>query len=565
MRNEGKVYKARVTKVSVPMEDGKTQREIYISPLDSDGGGVWEKSASPPSPLPTSVVGSGMLSYPSVGQECLVAEFTGARHIIGYTQPRGFAPYGQLPPDVLDEGSFQLSVNGIENAKLLLTRKGFAGLISNEFAKVYIDGTDKVFLAKSRTSKIEYAGGQRHDLYDKENEHTQSRHVYTKIKDIRGFSDAAKRLEQGNSVPLPPTTPQYDYADKLVYNYGHIPGENIVYHRKTMQSQNPINRYDKTVVTSHRIGYQTEHERHNGIEYPEGTIFETSYKKNIRNNVGTMLERYGQLKQGEQAGEIYRKQLYEGLNRGVPYGNPLRDPLGEGLGYDYSLNSDSAYQFVESFGELSDSTLYRRAIHKKALTSGKLEYKTLETIGGDSIHYYLAENEENKLTTTLGSPDVSFIRQIERHSTGIFTEQVFNSEAALATRIETDSYEYKHTVNKGYLIDYTEGNDTEIIEVKRKKLSLKSSDDVEITIDGEKITLKVTDASILELTPDGMKYNGQSLAFGQLVTLLKQNGNRAVISSSPGSPAPLFPALLTNLQANEKWKPNSGNSLTTEK
>ncbi len=547
------------------MDDGETQREIYVSPIDSDGGGVWERTATPPSPLPTSVVGSGLLSYPSVGQECLVAECEGQRNIIAYTQPFGFAAYGQLPPDKLDEGAMQLSVNGLENAKLILNRKGYAALLSNEFAQVSIDGTKKEFLAKSRTSKILYSGGWRFDEYNKETENTLSTHVYTDIKDIRGFSDANRALEQGNSTPLPPMTPAYDYANKVVYNYGNIPGENVVYHRKTMQSQQPLNSYDKTVVTSHRVGYQTTHERYDGIEYPEGTILETSYKKNIQNNVGTMLERYGELQTGEQSGEIYRKQIYEGLNSGVPYGNPISNPLGQGQGYDYNLDSDSAYQFIESFGELDDQTLYRKAIHKKQLTSGQLEYKSLETLGGDSIHYCHMANESDTITSTFGSPDVSYIREIERSSTGIFTQQIFTDQNAFSEVLKTDNFQFRHTVNNGYILDYTEGQDIEAITVTNKKLSLKSSDDVEITIDGKRITLKVTDASILEITPEGLTYNGESLVFGALIRLMKTYGTNFTISTSPGSPAPLNPPVLTELQQYENWSENISKSLTTKK
>lgn len=129
----------------------------------------------------------------------------------------------------------------------------------------------------------------------------------------------------------------------------------------------------------------------------------------------------------------------------------------------------------------------------------------------------------------------------------------------------TESFEYRQTVNNGYVVSYTEKEDTETFEIKKKKLSLRSSDGVEIVIDGKAIRLQVDDKSILELTSDGMTYNGESLAFGALVDLINDYKSSLVLTASPGSPSPLFPAMATQIATNLKWKPNIKTSLTTKK
>ena len=228
-----KIYKAKVISVDPPNKGKK--RRIMISPLQHDGAGPYVRSASPPSWVPTSILGSGVTSFPDVGQECLVAEKNSNRHIISYIPKRHSSSYGLLEPRKTPEGGVSFGVQGLERAFINMSRKGTVSLYSNTFAQMEVDGVNKGVLIKSFETKNEFAGGYKHHLYNEEGRTTPSQEVFNRKKDNPAFSDASLELEEPYPTPIPPTSPPYKYVDKAVINSG-FNEDNTIYNIETRKN-----------------------------------------------------------------------------------------------------------------------------------------------------------------------------------------------------------------------------------------------------------------------------------------------------------------------------------------
>jgi|AntRauTorcE11898_2_1112593.scaffolds.fasta_scaffold01222_10 hypothetical protein len=536
MIGEYKIYKAKVVKVSIPNNEGTKQRRIYISPLHHTGMGPVPRDASPPTVLPTSSLGAGIISFPEVGQECLVAEYEGQRHIIGYTQPKGVTPYGMQAPEKLEEGTTIFKAAGIESAQIRIDKYGAVDLFSNTFAQMGVDGTLKKAYMKGYETYNEYAGGYMKNLYNKDTFSTPSTHVFTRFKDSPGFDDSRLRSEQTYESPLPIAPGTYKYADKAIIRSGFISGESIPYKIETRQGINQINSYDKTVVTQSRFGYQGEHTRYNEQNIAAGRVFELSAKKNFKKNVATYNLIWGKQ---QDTGEVYRFEIKEGLNSGVPFGSPVKDPMGEGKGWGYDPQSNAKEYFSESFGQLSDNSFLRR--HVSSTFGQSDRFKVSEVYGSQVYYDKQVEFKDFKLKENYVSEDKLYFKEIAQNSIKL-TETLSDNS---------------------YVFQYDEGDDTEVFSISNKKIELKSSDDVSITIEGKKITLKMQN-SVLELTPTGMTYNGQPLAFGAFVDLVVSNSSTFTQGVPPGTPAPLFPATLAKINKQAAEPNTSSTALKTK-
>lgn len=590
MINEYKIYKAKVTKVTVPDDEGEVQRKIYVSQLHHTGSGPWEKEATPPSWMPTDTLGSGVVSFPSVGQECLVAEYEGNRHILAYTPPRGVSPYGMLIPERIEEGAVLFSVKGIDNASIKLNKYGYVGLYSNTFAQSYVDGSKKLVFHKGYNVKQEYAGGYSHALYNKEEKSTPYTQVFTRFKDNPGFDDTRLRTEQTYENPLPPVTPPYTYKDKAIVRAGYIDGESVPYLIETRQAHNQLNPWDKNVITKLRLGYQLEHNRFGDVTYEEGSVLEWGAKKNIRSNMGVYSLRVGKLR---DSGESYRFMLKEGNNNNIPYGKPITNPLGEGQGWEYEPNSTAKEYWSDSFGLLSQGdqkgTLYRRHMSGKYTQTDFLRYQEIlgaqgaATLFKQEINYGEEEKKYLWMSFTEGTAD---FKEILQGSDNAYNKQIFNSAGAAGfetynkvdqsyvEEIFSDTAPYQRritsnpsmlteTLDGGWSVTYNEDGGDESISITKKKIQLKSSDDVSITIEGKRITLRM-ETSELVMTPDGLTYNGQPLAFASLVDLIVENSSTFVQGVPPGSPAPLFPGTLAKFNSQAPLPNTNAKALKTK-
>ena len=502
-----KIYKAKVVSVDPPNKGKK--RRIMVSPLQHDGAGPYVKSASPPSWMPTSILGSGVTSFPDVGQECLVAENNSYRHIVSYIPKRHSSPYGLLEPRKTPEGGVSFGIAGMEEAFIDMSRKGTVKMHSNTFAQIGVDGVNKSILIKSFETKNEFAGGYKHHLYNKEGRLTPTQEVFNYKKDNPAFSDTNLELEEPYPTPIPPTNPPYKYVDKAIINSG-FNEDNTIYNIETRQNvkSSPTG---KDVVTRLALGYQKPYERWGEkIKYPKGTIIDWTGKKNITGEVGSFMLRWGKLGQNYKnegtRGEIYRNQILEGLNNNKIYGNYQTNPAGRGEGYAYSKETDAKQQFTTSFGLLTDITdleqknsFYRQFLHLKD-PSSKIWHKTL--LGGDSGDLVWRSN--------LGKDKLSLNRELNLAEGGT------------------------------YKLQYEKNSEKEYFMIKNKKIELKTSDDVYIRIDGEEINLKMRDSN-LTLTPDGMWYNGKALVFETLIDFLNQN-SPIIGMDSLGAPVPFHPS-----------------------
>lgn len=408
MRDTYTIYKARVTKVSIPDNSAGTHRKIYISPLPHDGTGPWERQANPPNFLPTSALGSGVVSYPSPGQECIVGECNGERQILSYIQPHGQSAYGNLIPERLEEGSVMLSVNGLKTSSLRMNKYGYAALFSNAFAQMSVDGTKQEVLMKGKTAKIEYAGGFLHQLYDKETKNTASLQVFTRKKDNPGFSDLDRRIEEGYGAPLPLFQTPYRYVDKAIIKAGHIEDESHLYEIQTRQNVRAAEGQDKNVITELKIGYQTAHERFGGQNWPEGSILEWSAKKNLENSNGLFKIRYGKLLQdtpgSTDRGELLRTQIYEDVPK---MGTRIVDPMAEGKnwGLNYQKNADQVY--ISSFGRLLSSGSMKNSVQREVVADNKQKLALRRILGGEAVfEEQISQNNDLSLLRKLGGDKI---------------------------------------------------------------------------------------------------------------------------------------------------------------
>lgn len=146
-----KIYKAVVVDI-VYDEDRDGVFDIYVQ--DKQEHGPAKKKALPPSSMATSKLGSGMLSLPDIGQECLVAEdelLDPAVQIITYTTEQYSSPFGSLSGEKFSAGGLVFKVGGIHRAVLSLERDGVIGLFSNAWASMSLHGARGAYNLISKT------------------------------------------------------------------------------------------------------------------------------------------------------------------------------------------------------------------------------------------------------------------------------------------------------------------------------------------------------------------------------------------------------------------------------
>ena len=380
-----KIFEAVVIRINeIPSETNSfTQKEIIVTPYSPDREITSEYIAIPPSVFPTDAFGSGMVSLPSLNQRCIVVHSSGYRRV----QILSFIPfpttgsYGEYTPVDVSAGGVAFKIGGTKPMVMYFHKGGRWELFSNEFCKLYLDGTKRSYYLSIDTEERVFAGGRvlntQEEIDGIENS-TRHVEVYTKSREWKQNSDV--RIAGEKSVLNPESTimplPSYSYVPKVIIkagvvvhnfdsNLGVIPGH--LYEIETRQSTYSG---DKDTVTSLKLGRQSEMYKYdNDRVYGAGTLFEWSGKAaqitSAISRVSTHVLRYGQLDKDVIAngasveytqGEVYRNQSY--TNIVDISGAPIIDILAEGKGYEYEfVRNGATEQYTQSFGQLISQNL----------------------------------------------------------------------------------------------------------------------------------------------------------------------------------------------------------------
>lgn len=495
MLDECTVFRAQVLRISEATKE--SPGEILIVPTSDVRSGDSAVPAQPPSVLPTSILGSGILSMPSPGQECIACAYRGQYYILSYVAPKNISPYGIQIPLQVKEGETVFRAVGFKSASLTISPFNLL-LNAGYFSSISLYGDEKKVEISSKNYDLFYAGGFHKYKLNQNTKETRQTLVYTDIQDVRGYGDEHKRPEQGNAQPLlPVSTSVYAYPSKVFYRLGHDDKESNPYYKDIRQNISGLTPYDKNVIISERIGYQLEHERYKEVLHPAGTLYEFTSKKNIAGDVGTFVFRYGKLKSGEHAGEIYREHIQEGLNNNIPLGSPSIDPLGEGIGYGYFDKTKAAFSHLVSIGELK-SSYYTHKLESNPVLPTKDAYSYEVHLGKNNL-YNLVISEKNTKFSQLISKE-TFTRT-SSHKNSVFEEK---HEESLSWKV-VDSDGTGEIVLKGNTISL-KNSKGDIVKLEKGTVSIIGSGGgtIKIATSGG-ITLENSAGELIKLLIDLIK------------------------------------------------------------
>ena len=262
-----KIDRARVKEVVFQELQGgeKVDRvSIIASPISLGGEAEEELIVAAPNVIPNSSTGGGVFSYPLVGQECLIAHDieSGAAWILSYIPGTGGDPSGDYISGELGmrEGGVAFKCGGYETAKLVLNSGGKIELGSNRFARLYIDGEDRLVELAGWRLRKEFAGGGELRSYDSDSEATTELHWSAVSYENPGYSDyEVLDLEEGIEIPV-----EVGYVDKVIVRSGDINSkipsiaEGVIYSLETRQASGStigsLGCVEKDVVSSLRLG-----------------------------------------------------------------------------------------------------------------------------------------------------------------------------------------------------------------------------------------------------------------------------------------------------------------------
>lgn len=476
-----------------------------------------------------------MVSYPEVGQECIVAEWRGERQILAYTQTRGLSPYGSLIPDNLSEGSMRFGIKGLNEALIKMTKEGQVTIYSHAFAQMGINGSTSHVFSNAKSHSKDFAGGFEYNKYDKDTKLTSSVALYNSRKDNPVFSDHNLRIEESTGSPLP--DPSYVYNDKAFIRSGWIPDGEHPWELQTRQNIGAPSNQDKNVVTLFRVGYQKDHERYGGDSYPAGTLLELSAKKNRPSDVGLLKFRYGKLGKNTpnsvDKGEIFSLYAYEGLNKGKSLGNTIRDSLGEGKGWGNDSKGRFEQVFSHSVGRIRKEG---NSFERKYLKDQKEGFKLSEITGG-----------ENTVERSIKHGDLTYLE--------VLNDKKYSKESIFA------NFSVKETLDEKWSVEYEERGSKDSIVIEKDKIAIKNDSDSKIEVDGDKISIQnnsnskievdgrkitiSTNGVSLEVTKTSFKVNGRSLLFEEIADALGMSPTQGLTVS--GGPMTFEPDILTAL------------------
>jgi len=342
--------------------------------------------------------------------------------------------FGNLATEKPGIGGFFTKIGGKFKTVIGQTKSGVIKLMAGQFSNIKINARlEKVDISAKNYNKISSTGFQS-DIFE-ENASTplstesRTRHmaVFTQRKESKRESDVSSiqsdlGTEEVGQIPL-----ISNYVGKAVIRAGQVSNKSHGYYGQpthtyevdTRQSTGAVST-QKDTVTNFKLGYQGEHFPYSGTTWkPGGTMIEVSAKRNVPLNVSSYVWRYGKYEGdygtkfpdasptsvpgGEPvSGEIFKHQVLDGLNYGVPYGLAVVDPLGEGESYSSDTVDKAERAYSESFGVLDSvllvgndlyGSVWRHRIHSyDPLLAGGLSY-TRQLGGGPTLAPFLYKSE----------------------------------------------------------------------------------------------------------------------------------------------------------------------------
>lgn len=518
------LFRARVSSVEdiIVGDTREGRKQIYVEPIGYANNATTQQKVYPPNFMPNSVAGSGVWSWPDVGQECIVAvdDQYEEGFIISYTVFPGMDIFGDyIEAETGEMGGVVLKVGGYESAKVAMSPGGIIDIGSNRFSRISIDGTQRFIEIQSMPMRIDFAGGTFVFNYGKE-------HIDTGIKEITsnviefartyeepGFSDW-EQLCAERTIEIPPLV---DYVDKCVIRAGYIPNFNKttdtpkhVFQLDTRQSIGDDPKL-KDVTTELKLGYQYESDVYgNGVVYPEGSILEWKAKRNVADDIGTAYIRYGKLKTGDYSGEVYRIQLRENIDPGTGSstlgtnvaGYRYFDSTGFGKGFDYVDNLKVGEQYVLSVGTLSDNTLFREQYYNDIDSYNYIfggDVISSEVIRSVNVYkseildkqsYVVSHQTPGKVNTLAFRPDEVLLKH---HVDDIVDVSMLldNHDLALA-RIANKEKEREqiYLTDQEIYIEYYTDEDSDFIDIQKDDIEFENRTTSNIRLHEETISAK---------------------------------------------------------------------------
>ncbi len=459
--------------------------------IGEDGANL--QIAHPPALVPYNAAGSGVVSVPARGDECIVAGARGEGpvQILSYAPNAEWAkPEGSRFAEIVGEGGFILKVGGDPKAMFSMSRGGQINMFAGEFARIGVDGSGKKLEFKDKSFEHKSAVGITTNTYFEQDQRTGLAELtshtasYAQFFENPGNSDIELGTETVNVTALAP------YINKALVKAGSIVNKRIdtalypqhTYQIETRQSTG-LNSLSKDTVTTMRFGEQVV-EAGDGGAYkygtdhftPRGTMWEFEAKKNVIDEVlgipmpktNSMVWRYGRLEENVRTrgtvtgvmgaatehvkGEIFRHQIYEGITPGLY--TPLTDPVGEGKGYDFQFPHDTAdQQYTESFGIFEtpdnstlDKTVWRKHIHGYETTlTGRAGISMTEVMGADNMYKQTIEETD-------GIYDKTFTHTVKNDS--VTLQIVVGGLVEKKYKIKLGTESIKISVDKGAPSDY---------------------------------------------------------------------------------------------------------------
>ena len=566
-----RIFRGIVTDVQELFEeDGQTYiaTKIFVRDVNHDDESM-AREANPPSHMPTSAVGGGSLSVPSIGQRVIAAyhpEVT-KYQILSYVTTGETSPFGGLSPERVAEGDMVTKIGGKVKSIFTMSPKGIMRLYSNAFASFEVNGGGKSISMNSKNYEQVFSGGRRYDTYRELDtvtgvqERTDHVDVWTQTAGNPGFQDT--ELYTTEATPAVPD-PIKGYTNKTVVqagsaninpHYNEVPSSLHQYQIDTRQSTGP-NYLAKDAITLEKKGYRTgNYPGSTSLFEPEGTLADFHAKRNVIGDIQTYHQRFGAFK-GDfgtktagsptpvpgtspvdaVTGESYRLQIYNGIGDNlIALGNPVTDPLGDSLGYDfeYPRKADALEQYTVSFGKLTSTvltanadylsnSLWRFHAHNRDITGNG--FFITEQYGGvgtasDTRHYFKEMLIESP--TGLADSDIeSYITELDGSTTNLREQFHLGSNT-------TNTFSIKSASNA---LDPH-------IELKRESLTNQSLQNLKMSdlAAGTKLVLNNTyqSAKITELTMENGANPGGNITLNNSVdTLVMDNG---VVTTTAGT------------------------------
>lgn len=552
-----------VTRVTAGDAYKKIQPKVYVSYLDGNVSTASETLANFSSIVPTSSMGSASLSLPKTGQQCLA--FVGGGMPIIFAYIPGGSIGGNFTPEGIDAGAFALAGGAATKMAFKFDPNRGISMNTGMFTEIDLDALDQSLKIKADTYKFYTPGSSIDQTWDKKENTTSWIQVFTKDKETLQFTDRFEKLE----TPISPEILYLNtkkYTDKAIIRAGAVADENIVYQLETRQGYKPFLKLpepsDKDIFTSLRAGFQLKHTREGKIKWDGGSLYEWIGKKNTPGEIDTFLQRFGSLLDGEQKGEAYRLQIYTNHQFLTP--SPLGAPLKIGKGWEYDPKTDAELVYINSVGILADKSIKREFLTQNFSKTEKFSLED-QYLGIDGIHTKHIIYKDIETYSNLNQDGSVLYSYSNKEGSKAILSELFGQEGHLKLEIKDSEYGALLNLNKGVKITYDEGGKSEILDLTSDNLVITLSSGVSLSIGKGSFTLNVGKSTFVIDEGGNLTFNGLPLAFGAIVDLILTSGAPGIgISGAPGTPAPLHPKMIADLNTGKKLPTNNQKALLTK-